>query len=340
MPKLPDGLVTLTFRWLLRGRTPWAEAGFEQAFDQFVLQPAEKKAKRVQSGGPVSFAEEDGAIIVSGDGFTLRFAGGALVSCRTGETEHLFVPLAPNFYRALTDNDRGVANFAPSMLRYLNVDAWRRAADRQRATMRAGETDGGVAIEADWKHPLLKRATVRYLVRRDGSIEITQRTVSRRRTMLRAGLQCTLAAGFDTAQWLGRGPEENYPDRKTGSAIGTYGMKIDALEHPYMRPQENGARCDIETLVLEGERKRLTVKNLGDSLIFSAWRYTQRELDEAEHQHELARHAETTLSLDGAMRGVGGDLPGMAALHEAYILKPGVEYGTHVLLLPEEKQDK
>ena len=40
------------------------------------------------------------------------------------------------------------------------------------------------------------------------------------------------------------------------------------------------------------------------------------------------------------MRGVGGDLPGMAALHEAYILKPGVEYGTHVLLLTEEEQDK
>jgi len=332
LPKLPDGLVTLTFRWLLCEATPWAEAGYEQAFDQFVLQAAEKKTPQTHDGKSLSVSEKDGMITVDGDGFALRFAGGALAGFRTGETEWLSSPLEPNFYRALTDNDRGVANFVPSMLRYLNVDAWRRAADKQRAKMHAEKTDDGVAIEADWKHPFLKQASVRYLVRPDGSIEITQRTVSRRRTMLRAGMQCTLASGFGTVQWLGRGPEENYPDRKTGSAIGLYRMEIDALDHPYMRPQENGARCDVETLVLEGEQKKLTVKNLGESLIFSARRYTQRELDEAEHQHELTRHEETTLSLDGAMCGVGGDLPGMAALHEAYKMKSGVEYGMHILL--------
>jgi beta-galactosidase len=243
--------------------------------------------------------------------------------------------MVPNFYRALTDNDRGAANFVPFVLRFMNVDAWRRAAKHQRAKMRVEQTDDGVVIETIRKHPFLSQASVRYCVRADGSIEIEQRTTSRRRTMLRAGLQCTLCAGYDTARWIGRGPEENYPDRKTGSAIGQYIKRIEELDHPYMRPQENGARCDIETLVLEGKDRKLTVKALEDSLIFSARRYTQQELDQAEHQHELTRHAETTLSLDGAMCGVGGDLPGMAALHEAYKLKPGVEYRTHVLLAIE-----
>ncbi len=332
LPELPGGLVTLTFRWLLHNATPWAGAGYEQAFDQFVLQPAEKDAPQAQSEKAVSFQQQDGAVIVSGDEFTLQLVDGMLTSYRTGETEWLTAPLKPNFYRALTDNDRGAANFVPFVLRFMNVDAWRRTAKKQRANTHAESVDGGVLIETSWKHPFLKQANVLYFVRADGSVEIEQHTTSRRRNMLRAGLQCTLCAGFETARWLGRGPEENYPDRKTGSAIGQYSMKIEELEHPYMRPQENGARCDIETLVLEGKDKKLTVKNLGGSLIFSAWRYTQQELDETEHQHELARHVETTLSLDGAMCGVGGDLPGMAALHEAYKMKPGVEYRMHVLL--------
>lgn len=336
LPELPEGLVTLTFRWLRRERTPWAEAGYEQAFDQFVLQASVKKPLQAD-GKTVSVMEEGDTIVVSGDGFAFRFIDGALSSVRTGKTEYLHSPLKPNYYRALTDNDRGAANFVPFVLRFMNADAWRRAAKRQRAKMRVIREGDCVVIEADWKHPFLLRAVVRYSVRPDGSVEIEQSVVSRRRTMLRAGLQCTLVSGFDTAQWLGRGPEENYPDRKTGSAIGQYNMKIDELEHPYMRPQENGARCDVEMLVLEGENKKLTVKNLGQRMSFSAWRYTQRELDEAEHQHELTRHAETTLSLDGAMCGVGGDLPGMAMLHEAYILKPRTEYQTHLLILPEEK---
>ena len=71
---------------------------------------------------------------------------------------------------------------------------------------------------------------------------------------------------------------------------------------------------------------------LGGEFLFSAWRYTQAELDAAEHQNELKHGETTTLSLDGAMRGVGGDIPGATALHEAYIMKPKQEYRLHILL--------
>ncbi len=76
-------------------------------------------------------------------------------------------------------------------------------------------------------------------------------------------------------------------------------MKIDELEHPYMRPQENGARCDNKTLLLEGAEKSLEVTGLAGEFLFSAWRYTQAALDKAEHQHELKRGETTTLSQTG-----------------------------------------
>jgi hypothetical protein len=93
----------------------------------------------------------------------------------------------------------------------------------------------------------------------------------------------------------------------------------------------------VETILLEGANKRFFVERLSDSLQFSAWNYSQPALDDAEHQHELIREPETTLSLDGAMRGVGGDLPGVLELHEPYELKAKQEYCLHVRLRVERR---
>ncbi len=331
LPQIPNGLVTLTFRWLKKDGTPWSEAGFEQAFDQFVLKNDSVEPPEAPKG-TLMLSRRKGALEISGNGFAYRFEKGTLASMRIRGNEYLDSPLKPNYYRALTDNDRELSNFVPFLLPFYNADAWRRGDKRQFASMRAVDSPEGAVIVATWHHPFLKRAETRYLVRPDGTIEIDHRATSRRRTLLRVGLQCTLEAGFAEAEWLGRGPGENYPDRKTGSPIGRYRMKIESLEHPYMRPQENGARCDNKTLLLEGAGKALEVTGLGGEFLFSAWRYTQAELDKAEHQHELKRGETTTLSLDGAMRGVGGDIPGATALHEAYILRPKQEYRLHVLL--------
>ncbi len=339
LPEPPDGrLVTLTFRWLLKEDAPWAERGHAQAFDQFVLQERSAKQPLPQSmDEKLTFAQDGGVICVSGDGFSVRFEKGALAGLALDDREYIAAPFLPNYYRALTDNDREQSNFVPFLLPFLNADAWRRAGKYQRAAKtRALQSPWGVLVETVWRHPFLKRAITHYIVRADGSVEIDHYAASRRRTMLRAGLQGTLCAGLDTAEWLGRGPHENYPDRKTGAALGRWKMRIEALEHAYMRPQENGTRCDVETLVLEGENRKISVEKLDGELLFSAWRYPQAELDAAEHQFELERHHEITLSLDGAMRGVGGDIPGVTALHEAYVLSPGRKYRLHVLLKAEK----
>jgi beta-galactosidase len=106
-----------------------------------------------------------------------------------------------------------------------------------------------------------------------------------------------------------------------------------------MRPQENGTRCGVRELTLAGSMGAFTVEDLsGNGLLFSAHAYAQEALDAAEHLHELKYEDFVALSLDGAMCGVGGDLPGVAALHEPYILKPSETYGLHarVRFLPKE----
>lgn len=320
----------MTFRWLQKEATLWAEAGFEQAFEQFVLKnraPAAPNAPR----GTLTLHDAGDSIRIDGESFSIQLERGALVGWECAGETYLHRPLRPNYYRAMTDNDRGLSNFVPQLLPFLAESAWKRTNDNPRGRMRAQRTDEGIVVVVRWGHPFFWWEETRYLVRADGSVELTHRAVSRRKP-IRVGVQCALTEGFAYAEWVGRGPEENYPDRKSGCVITRYRAKIETLEHPYMRPQENGARCDVETLTLEGDKKRFSVERLSDSLQFSAWRYSQEALDAAEHQHELSREAATTLSLDGAMRGVGGDLPGALALHAPYELKAGTEYRLHILL--------
>lgn len=326
-----EGVVTLTFRWLQNADSPWAEAGYEQAFDQFVLKSA-APASQIPPQGKLELTETGGAATVRGEGFSMRFERGALVSWIRGGEEYLFRPLKPNCYRAMTDNDRGLSNFVPPLLPFLAESGWKRANTRIRGKMSATLTGDSVYIHVRWRHPFFRRMETVYRVYTNGSIELAHLASTRRKKPIRVGMQCSLTSGFDRAEWIGRGPEENYPDRKSGCAIGRFQSEIAALEHPYMRPQENGARCDVESLSLEGGNKRMKIERLSDSLQFSAWRYSQEALDDAEHQHELSREAETTLSLDGAMRGVGGDLPGMLALHPPFELKARTPYRLHILM--------
>ena len=73
----------------------------------------------------------------------------------------------------------------------------------------------------------------------------------------------TMPDSFDEISWYGRGPWECYPDRKTAALFDHYSMSVKELEHKYMRPQENGTRCDVKKLeLISKDRKRLSIINL------------------------------------------------------------------------------
>lgn len=328
-----DADVLVTFRWLLAQDTTWAPAGFEIAFDQLSLQRGALPSPPKTNGLPaLSHLRQKEKILVTGDGFSYKFEHGALIEAERNGRALLVSPLVPNYYRAQIDNDRDAANFVPPLLPLMDCQRWKATAGKARAKLLGIEPrDGGIVLTYGWRHPLLRSARTQYHVYADGTLDITHTAVSKRRDMLRVGLQMALPASFDTAAWLGRGPHENYPDRKTGARKALHRTPVAQLEHRYMRPQENGARCDVNRLTLSGRDGALDVQDLsGDGLLFSAWHYTQQALDDATHIHELTPANLTTLSIDGVMCGVGGDVPGFARLHQAYRLPAGRPYTIHV----------
>ncbi|MBB2914352.1 beta-galactosidase [Streptosporangium becharense] len=126
---------------------------------------------------------------------------------------------------------------------------------------------------------------------------------------LRVGMEFELVDGFEQARWVGLGPWENYPDRRTSALLGAWESPIGDLAVPYLKPQENGGRGEVTELHLSGPAG--TVRTVhATPLHMNVSRYAVSELEAAAHWWELRPSAKTVVHLDIAHRGVGTGLLG------------------------------
>ncbi|OEE79562.1 beta-D-galactosidase [Enterovibrio norvegicus FF-162] len=128
----------------------------------------------------------------------------------------------------------------------------------------------------------------------------------------RVGLELALPL-TDSVAWFGRGPFENYPDRKSAAMVSRYLAHIDDMHTPYIFPSENGLRCDVRQMDIDN----LRILGL---FHFSVSRYSQESLADAKHQHELVQDDHLYLRIDGHHMGVGGDDSWSPSVHPEYLL--------------------
>jgi beta-galactosidase len=150
---------------------------------------------------------------------------------------------------------------------------------------------------------------VTYLVRENGIVEVDYALDADRElpNIPRVGMQCGIPGECTRISWYGRGPHENYSDRRYGADAGIFSLSLDEFIEPYVNPQENGNRTDVRWMFLSGppDRGLLVV---GDSLLsMSAWPCTQQNLDTARHTYDLRDPGFITLNIDLAQMGVGGN---------------------------------
>jgi beta-galactosidase len=163
-----------------------------------------------------------------------------------------------------------------------------------------------------------------------------------RQEMVRFGMMADIPGEYDRMTWFGRGPHETMWDRKSGAAIGIYADWVENLTHDNVRPQENGNRTDVRWATLTSEQgDGLLVADVGGThLSVSARPYTQDDLAEAGHIHELPRRESVTLCIDYRQRGVGGDVPVGSEPHKEYRLHADTHYYYSFRLSPyREGQD-
>lgn len=328
IPESAKGEIIIIFSFLRREATRFCEKGYEQTFDQYVLREALPK-EEPKDTGKVKIEGTEKFFTVTGDGFVYTFENGQLSQIQKGEKTYLLKPFSPNFYRPLTDNDIDYLNFTPPLIFLNPLFQWRRstALAKSKATL-VHQYSHSARVETNISVIGMKGVKIFYTVHSDGRIDVSYEGTPLM-DMLRFGLQFRLPGEFDLVKWYGRGPQETYCDRKTGGKIGIYNMKVEELEHRYMRPQENGQRTDVRSLKLsdsDGHVLSFTAKGCSPVFCFGALRYSLEDLDKATHEHLLPHKDFTNVTLDLMQRGVGGDAPGSACIHEPYLMKKGKKF--------------
>jgi len=247
----------------------------------------------------------------------------------------------PYFWRAPTDND-----FGNKMPEELNI--WRSA--HSNVTLQSvkvdKQTEAGLPIEVTYHlNDIDLPYTLAYVIQNDGSIRVAAKLDLKAKKLPelpRFGMRMQLPAGFDNLEYYGRGPEENYADRNSAAFIGIYKAQVDSLKMPYIRPQEYGYHTDTRWLKLtDASGNGIEVEGL-QPLSFSALPIKTEALDPGEtkknqHPTNLRYRDETTLHIDLAQRGLGGDTSWGAYPHPQYQLtKDGYSYSYLLKLIKPE----
>jgi len=149
------------------------------------------------------------------------------------------------------------------------------------------------------------------------------------------GMNLVMPRNFDQVSWLGRGPQENYQDRKTGAFVGLYKMAVSGMYFPYVRPQENGNRTDVRwAAITDSTGNGLLFKGLPlleitahhqimedfESPVKTVGRIVDGEKVVNRHTDDVIPRDLTSVNIDFKQMGVGGDDSWGARTHEQYRL--------------------
>ena len=142
-------------------------------------------------------------------------------------------------------------------------------------------------------------------------------------TLPRIGVGLTLPKTYENVRWYGRGPWENYIDRKASAFVGLYESSITDMHEDYIRCCECGGREDTRWLILtDAEGRGIRVTGSGD-FHFSALPWTPADYLKADYVDELPERTVTYLSLDALHAGLGGDTGWTKNIHEEYRIPDG-----------------
>ncbi|GAP07665.1 MAG TPA: glycoside hydrolase family 2 [Anaerolinea thermolimosa] len=334
----PDSLAPgaeyfLNIHFVLNQDTPWASRGHEVSWEQIKLPWRVPPARKVVRNTMPSLAlEEDGSrLVVEGKEFLLLFdkREGRLRAFHAMGRDLLHSGPMEQYYRAPTDIDLLMGNPPAS------IHKWR-AAGLDRLKRQLVDVSWAILSPVEVLFRAVARlqaegkpdgitSLVTYRVFGDGQVLVEHESVIDERLpyVPRVGLEMALPAGFERVLWFGRGPHENYVDRKLGAAVGLYQSSVDDMFTPYVFPSECGGREDVRwTALLDEEECGLMVIGQ-DCFHFDALHYTVKDLEQARHPYELTRLPETLIHVDGWHMGVGGDDGWMSAVHEEFRIPPG-----------------
>ena len=328
-------------KFVLQKSEVWAEAGFEIASNQLVFKNKVNTGKIISK---VFSTETDEGFTIKKNDYTI-FIGkktGALESYKFKGKEQIAASLLPHFTRPQTDNDK--RGFKTHRV----LRQWYEAKPKLIEVKKVitGNYIGYNEFISS-VYSLINdsaRVTVNYFIYENGLVKVSYTLTVKPGlpNIPKIGMQMGIDSSFKQIEYFGRGPLENYIDRRYGTDVGIYNQNIFDFMEPYVVPQENGNRTDVRWMYLHNKTSKDGLLVVADSLLsMSAWPYTEENIQNARHTNKLKDAGFITLNIDLIQMGVGGNdsWSEVAAPLEQYQIKPG-SYHYSFYLVPYNAKKK
>ena len=246
--------------------------------------------------------------------------GFGLDAIKKGDADLLLEPVKMTFWRAPTDNDFGAwgAWDAPKDVDYFS---YRNAADKKEliAFDHTKNKDGSYTFRYEFSYKDLQATNIiTYTVDKNGGLKVSctfsPEHPEKLKYMPRYGMEFVLDNQYQNTEYYGRGPQENYVDRRSASYVGLYKSKVEDFYVPYIRPQENGNRTDVRFASFTNELgSGLDFVSENAPFSFSAHHNPMSDFDSGSnkkaqrHTTDIKPKNAVYLHIDYGQTGVGGD---------------------------------
>ena len=312
----------------VKENTPWCDAGHVVAEQQFVINEFENTYDEPEGDLPLLVADTYGSLRIFCDDVHIRFEKrerNQLYSIKVGGEELLSAPVRLNFWRALTDNDRGSragsrlgcwrdAGTTPGIYNNtkFSIEGYKIIENEKKVIITCGAT---ICTQPESK------ASIIYTITSKG-IEVDMQFYpdSSLPEIPEVSMLFELPADFENITYLGNGPHENYIDRNNGVKLGVYNTTVTDMYTDYLKPQECGNRTGVRYATLVGNKKTFTV--IAEPVMeFNASHYLPLELENAWHKKDLPQSDKTVVRVIARQQGVGGYDSWGAKCNEKYMNK-------------------
>ena len=329
----------LNVRYVQKQREGLIPAGHIVAKDQLVLNAYKAPAMtlqnvtdmNIQTALPRIDDANSQCVMIEGENFNIQFAkaDGFMDKYMVDGLDMIKkgAKLTPNFWRAPTDNDFG----AGLQQKYA---VWKNP-EFKLTSLKSEMKDGLAVVSAEYEMPSVSAGTklqLTYEINNRGAVKVNQKLVAEKgakvSNIFRFGMQMVMPKSFENISYYGRGPVENYIDRKWATELGVYNQTVTDQFYAYIRPQENGNKTDIRWWKQFNEAGRGLQFVAEAPFSASALHYTIESLDSGwekkqEHSNEVEPADLTNFLIDKVQMGLGCVDSWGAIPREEYMLPYG-----------------
>lgn len=329
--KNPKEEVFLNVSFTLKNAEPLMEKGQVVAYNQIQLQEGVmpfqacflnavcEKGVKIDNKVKVKENKKTNELTVENSKFSLTFnkQNGYLTSYNIDNQAMIAKggTLKPNFWRAPTDNDMG-AGIQQDYAVWRNPEMQLTAFDVQKEKQATGDKRTIITVKASYDMPKVEaKLFLTYTIYPTGRVDVeeTMQTTPGKKNpdMFRFGMLMQMPYDMDESTFYGRGPVENYSDRKESQLVGIYKQNVDDQFFAYVRPQETGTKSDIRVWKQTNKAGQGLFVRPFELCSMSALHYNIEDLDDGEkktqrHSQQVPKSQFTNLCIDACQAGLGG----------------------------------